>query len=51
MCNLIKCCANCKYHEHIQEVDNEVDWCHYLNQAGTITKISGRTCGYYEQNN
>ena len=37
MCGLMKCCVNCKYYEHIRELDNEVDWCHYPNQEGIIS--------------
>lgn len=56
MCGLLKCCVNCKYYEHIRELDNEVDWCHYPNQEGIIShdpdyvksEWSGE-CEYYEQ--
>lgn len=56
MCRLLKCCVNCKYYEHIRELDNEVDWCHYPNQEGIISndpdyvksELSG-DCEHYEQ--
>lgn len=56
MCGLMKCCVNCKYYEHIRELDNEVDWCHYPNQEGIISndpnyvksELSG-DCEHYEQ--
>ena len=56
MCGLMKCCANCKYYEHIRELDNEVDWCHYPNHEGIISnnpdyvksELSG-DCEHYEQ--
>ena len=54
MCNLRRCCVNCKYYEHMQEIDNEVDWCH--NHECVISndpeyvkdEISGE-CEFYEQ--
>ncbi len=56
MCGLLKCCVNCKYYEHIRELDNEVDWCHYPNHEGIISndpdyvksELSG-DCEHYEQ--
>ena len=56
MCRLMRCCINCKYYEHIRELDNEVDWCHCPNQEGVIshnpeyvkTELSGE-CEQYEQ--
>ena len=56
MCGLMKCCVNCKYYEHIRELDNEVDWCHYPNHEGIISndpdyvksELSG-DCEQYEQ--
>lgn len=56
MCGLLKCCANCKHYEHIRELDNEVDWCHYPNHEGIISndpdyvksELSG-DCEHYEQ--
>ena len=56
MCGLKKCCVNCKYYEHIRELDNEVDWCHYPNHEGIISndpeyvksELSG-DCEQYEQ--
>jgi hypothetical protein len=52
----MKCCVNCKYYEHIRELDNEVDWCHYPNQEGIISndpeyvksELSGH-CQQYER--
>ena len=56
MCGLMKCCVNCKYYEHISELDDEVDWCHYPNQQGIISndpnyvksELSG-DCEHYER--
>ena len=54
MCGLMKCCVNCKYYEHIRELDNEVDWCNYHkcsisdDPEYVKSKMSGN-CAYYEQ--
>ena len=54
MCGLMKCCVNCKYYEHIRELDNEVDWCNYHkcsisdDPEYVKSKMSGN-CAYYER--
>ena len=54
MCELMKCCANCKYYEHIRELDNEVDWCNCRecpisdDPEYVKSEMSGN-CGHYEQ--
>lgn len=54
MCGLMKCCVNCKYYEHIRELDNEVDWCNCRecpisdDPEYAKSEMSGN-CGHYEQ--
>lgn len=56
MCGLLKCCANCKYYEHIRVLDDEADWCHCPNRQGIISndpnyvksELSG-DCKHYKQ--
>lgn len=54
MCELMKCCVNCKHYEHIRELDNEVDWCNCRqriisdDQEYVKSEMSG-DCGHYEQ--
>lgn len=54
MCELMKCCVNCKYYEHIRELDNEVDWCNYHecsisdDPEYVKSEMSGN-CAYYER--
>ena len=54
MCRLMKCCVNCKYYEHIRELDNEVDWCNYHkcsisdDPEYVKSEMSGN-CAYYER--
>lgn len=54
MCELMKCCVNCKYYEHIRELDNEVDWCNCRgcpisdDPEYAKSEMSGN-CGHYEQ--
>ena len=54
MCELMKCCANCKYYEHISKLDDEVDWCNCRgcpisdDPEYAKSEMSGN-CGHYEQ--
>lgn len=56
MCNLMKCCVNCKYYEHISVLDDEAEWCHCPNHQGIISndpnyvksELSGE-CEHYER--
>lgn len=54
MCELMKCCVNCKYYEHIRELDNEVDWCNCRgcpisdDLEYAKSEMSGN-CGHYER--
>ena len=54
MCELMKCCVNCKYYEHIRELDNEVDWCNCRgcpisdDPEYVKSEMSGK-CGHYER--
>ena len=56
MCGLKKCCVNCKYYEHIREVDNEADLCHYPDHEGIISndpeyvKSEVSSCIHYKAN-
>ena len=54
MCELMKCCVNCKYYEHIRELDNEVDWCNYhkCSISGDPEYVKSETssdCEHYER--
>ena len=54
MCELMKCCANCKYYEHISKLDDEVDWCNCRgcpisdDPEYVKSEMSGN-CAHYEQ--
>lgn len=54
MCELMKCCVNCKYYEHIRELDDEVDWCNCRgcpisdDPEYAKSEMSGY-CGHYER--
>ena len=54
MCELMKCCANCKYYEHISKLDDEVDWCNCRecpisdDPEYVKSEMSGN-CGHYER--
>lgn len=54
MCELTKCCANCKYYEHISKLDDEVDWCNcrecpISDDPEYIKSEMSGNCGHYEQ--
>ena len=54
MCELMKCCANCKYYEHISKLDDEVDWCNcrecpISDDPEYIKSEMSGNCGHYKQ--